>query len=102
MVKSGKQAAWVKGLLSVSLTRARIWITRLLPQSALTLDDDGRLGVRTVSDGRAAFVPVSVVRDTTDGVWVSGLDATAEIIVVGQEYVTDGVPVAPTLRENAG
>lgn len=71
----------------------------LLPQSALTLDDDGRLGVRLVDDGKAVFAPVSVVRDTTDGIWVAGLDPVAEVIVVGQEFVTDGVAVDVTYRE---
>ncbi|MEM9031835.1 MAG: efflux RND transporter periplasmic adaptor subunit, partial [Pseudomonadota bacterium] len=72
----------------------------LLPQSALTLSNDGQLGVRLVSPAQqAAFVPVSVLRDTTDGIWVAGLSETVDVIVVGQEYVTDGVPVAPTYRE---
>ncbi|MCP3970510.1 MAG: efflux RND transporter periplasmic adaptor subunit [Rhodobacteraceae bacterium] len=74
----------------------------LIPQSALTLDDDGALGVRIVDDQqRAGFLPVAVLRDTLDGIYVSGLGETANIIVVGQEYVTDGVPVAPTFREAA-
>ncbi|WP_341246691.1 efflux RND transporter periplasmic adaptor subunit [Nereida ignava] len=70
----------------------------LLPGSALTLDDQGRLGVRVAEDGIARFVPVSLIRDTMDGVWVNGLPATADVIVVGQEYVTDGVPVDVTMR----
>lgn len=71
----------------------------LLPQSALTLDDDGRLGVRLVAGNMADFAPVDVVRDTVDGVWVTGLEDVADVIVVGQEFVTDGVPVEPTYRE---
>ncbi|MCU0910079.1 MAG: efflux RND transporter periplasmic adaptor subunit [Rhodobacteraceae bacterium] len=73
----------------------------LLPASVLTLDDAGRLGVRVAGDGTARFLPVTVLRDTVDGVWLSGLPETVEVIVVGQEYVTDGVPVAVTLREPA-
>src|SRR5690606_20341992 len=42
----------------------------LLPQSVLTLDDDGVLGVRTVEDGIVAFYPVTIVSDTRQGVWV--------------------------------
>ncbi len=72
----------------------------LLPQSALTLDDDGELGVRVVADARAAFAPVGVLRDTPDGIWVSGLGETADVIVVGQEFVTNGVPVKVTYRES--
>jgi multidrug efflux system membrane fusion protein len=74
----------------------------LLPQSALTLNDEGTLGVRLVSaDETATFAPVSILRDTTDGVWVDGLGTEAAVIVVGQEFVTDGVPVAATFREAA-
>ncbi len=73
----------------------------LVPQSALTLNDEGRLGVRLVVDAAAAFAPVSVVRDTQQGIWVTGLDDDVSVIVVGQEFVTDGVPVEVTLREDA-
>ena len=71
----------------------------LLPQSALTLDDDGRLGYRVAQDGRAAFVPVRILRDTPEGVYVAGLPGTAEVIVTGQEFVTEGTAVDVTLRE---
>ncbi|MGI9394406.1 MAG: efflux RND transporter periplasmic adaptor subunit, partial [Boseongicola sp.] len=71
----------------------------LLPQSALTLDNEGKLGVRVVQDNAASFAPVSVIRDTIDGIWVAGLQPRAEVIVVGQEFVTDGVPVTVTYRE---
>ncbi len=77
-------------------------VAHLIPQSALTLNDEGRLGVRLVTaENVAAFAPVSVLRDTTEGIWVSGLDEQVSVIVVGQEYVTDGVPVAPSFRETA-
>ncbi|RKF16664.1 efflux RND transporter periplasmic adaptor subunit [Roseovarius spongiae] len=72
----------------------------LLPQSALTLNDDGALGVRVVSDDSSAdFTPVTLIRDTVRGVWVAGLPAQADVIVIGQEYVTSGVPVKPSYRD---
>lgn len=71
-----------------------------LPQSALTLNNDGKLGVRTVGPGNVvAFVPVDVIRDTPMGVWLTGLPETADVIVVGQDYVIEGVTVEPTWRE---
>ncbi|MEM1237187.1 MAG: efflux RND transporter periplasmic adaptor subunit [Pseudomonadota bacterium] len=74
----------------------------LVPGSALTLNAAGDLGVRTAdSENITRFAPVTFLRDTPDGVLVSGLGDTARVIVVGQEFVTDGVPVAPTLREAA-
>lgn len=70
-----------------------------MPQSALTLDDDGRLGVRSVAaDGTALFLPVTVLRDTRTGIWLGGLPRRVDIITVGQEYVTDGVPLAPSFE----
>ncbi|WP_296417309.1 efflux RND transporter periplasmic adaptor subunit [Pseudooctadecabacter sp.] len=75
----------------------------LLPASAMTLDNDGNIGIRVVGDGNIArFLPVGVLRDTIDGMWVTGLPETVDVIVVGQEYVTDGVPVIPTMQEAEG
>ena len=75
-------------------------MAHLLPSSVLTLDDEGTLGVRTVAeDDTALFMPVQVLRDTRDGIWVTGLPDSAKVITVGQEYVTDGVPVAPSYED---
>lgn len=72
----------------------------LLPQSALTLNNDGQLGVRTVGSGNIVnFLPIRLLRDSADGVWVGGLPETADVIVVGQEFVTAGVAVEPTYRD---
>ena len=75
----------------------------LIAQSSLTLDDDGVLGVRTVAAGNiVAFMPVTLLRDTAQGVWVAGLPEAVDIITVGQEFVIDGVRVAPTFTEAKG
>ncbi len=72
----------------------------LLPQSALTLNNEGQLGVRTVGAGNVVdFMPVRLLRDSADGVWIGGLPETVDIIVIGQEFVTKGVVVAPTYHE---
>jgi multidrug efflux system membrane fusion protein len=72
----------------------------LLPQSALTLNDDGVLGVRTIDDANTVeFHAVTLMRDTAQGVWLTGLDDVANVIVLGQEYVIAGVTVDPTFRE---
>ncbi|HQZ12129.1 MAG TPA: efflux RND transporter periplasmic adaptor subunit [Devosia sp.] len=68
----------------------------LLPQSVLTLDDAGTLGVRTVEDGVVAFYPVTILKDTREGIWVSGLPAKADVITVGQEFVQPGQKVNAT------
>ncbi|WP_170396265.1 efflux RND transporter periplasmic adaptor subunit [Ruegeria arenilitoris] len=74
----------------------------LLPQSALTLNNEGQIGVRTVgADQIVEFMPILLLRDTAEGVWVDGLPETSDVIVIGQEFVTQGVKVEPTYQEAA-
>ena len=71
-----------------------------LPTSLLTLDDAGRVGVRTVDDGNTVrFLPVKLLDDAESKVWVGGLPERIRIIVVGQDYVTDGQKVDPVQEE---
>lgn len=78
-------------------------VAHLIAQSTLTLDDDGVLGVRTVGEGNIVrFMPVTLLRDTAQGVWVTGLPEAVDIITVGQEFVIDGVHVTPTFTEAKG
>lgn len=68
----------------------------MLPQSVLTLDDEGVLGVRSVVDDVVEFHPVTIVRDSREGIWVTGLPPRIDIITVGQEYVQAGQKVDAT------
>lgn len=80
------------------LVAAESVMAHLLPASALTLNDAGDMGVRLAVGDRASFAPVSLLRDTLDGVLVMGLPPEADVIVVGQDYVTDGSAIAVTLQ----
>lgn len=78
-------------------------MAHLLPQSSLTLNDQGDLGVRLVdADNIAQFAAVSVIRDTVDGIWLAGLPPEADVILIGQEFVIDGVQVIPHFQEADG
>ena len=56
--------------------------------------------MRTVdAQNRVAFRAVTLLRDTAAGIWVSGLDETENVIVIGQEFVDEGVTVAPAYQE---
>ncbi len=59
----------------------------------LVLDDNGTVGVRTVKNGKVAFIPVQVISDGPDGMWISGLPERVTVITVGQEFVSDGEKV---------
>jgi multidrug efflux system membrane fusion protein len=57
----------------------------------LALDDDGQMGVRLVNQaGRVEFHQVHVVKESIDGIWVSGLPPEIDLITVGQEYLANG------------
>ena len=75
-------------------------LAHLIAQSSLTLNDEGALGVRSVnSENMVEFHPVTLIRDTVDGVWVSGLPEQINIIVIGQEFVRAGVRAEPFYQE---
>ena len=63
----------------------------LITPAVLTLNNEGVVGVRCVgAGGRVDFYPVEIVDSVKDGVWVAGLPASVELIVVGQEFVRQG------------
>jgi multidrug efflux pump subunit AcrA (membrane-fusion protein) len=60
----------------------------------LSLNDQGKLGVRTVTtENKVEFKEIKILEDTSTGMWVSGLDNVARIITLGQEYVFQGQTV---------
>jgi multidrug efflux system membrane fusion protein len=62
----------------------------------LSLGTNGDLGIKTVEEGNVvAFRPITIVRAQTDGIWVTGLGEEAQIITVGQGFVSAGDTVDP-------
>ena len=65
----------------------------------LALSDRGEVGVRIVdAEGLVDFVPVEIIGEERDAVWVAGLPDTVTVITVGQDYVSDGQRVEPVLE----
>jgi len=70
----------------------------VISAASLVLNDDGVMGVRTVdSDNVVHFNPVSILSETTQGVWVSGLEQRVNLITVGHEEVFEGQVVKVSL-----
>lgn len=70
----------------------------LIPPSAITLDDRGTVGVKTVNSSNVVeFYPVTVVGESTalssPGFWVTGLPDSVVLITLGQELVFNGQTV---------
>ena len=74
----------------VALKLAAVPASRI-PRSALTFAADGQLGVRLVDAASVVqFMPVALVEDEGQFIWVSGLSDRANLIVQGQDFVKEG------------
>ncbi|MDR1476706.1 MAG: efflux RND transporter periplasmic adaptor subunit [Rickettsiales bacterium] len=87
----------VEGLTAeIRLPLNTIPATKITVSSCLTFGEDGTIGIKTVDDGSIVrFYPVELVREDKDGLWVSGLPARANVIIMGQEFVKVGEKVEP-------
>ncbi|HET6158307.1 MAG TPA: efflux RND transporter periplasmic adaptor subunit [Dongiaceae bacterium] len=64
--------------------------------AVLTLGPNGEVGVKTVDEANIVrFKAVEILREGTDGLWITGLAQSARLIVVGQDFVVDGQLVHP-------
>lgn len=63
----------------------------LLSPALLTIDDTGEVGVYAMdANSIAHFLPVTIIDSTTNGIWVTGVPEQVKLIVVGQEFITEG------------
>ena len=62
--------------------------------SIMLLSDSGSLGVRIVNeDSIVNFVPIKILEDTQDGIWVKGIPNLSSLIIRGQGFVENGQKV---------
>jgi len=73
----------------------------LVSPAILGLNAAGIVGVRTVDgDGRVDFVPIEIIADTAEGVWITGLGDKVTVITIGQELVNPGQIVRTSLESD--
>ena len=73
-----------------------------IPSQILSLDDEGRLGVRYLdSENRVYFSAVTTIDEDKKGIWVTGLPDDTRIIVKGHEYVSAGTTVMTSPGSNS-
>ena len=67
--------------------------------AVFSLDDEGAIGIRTINQNNIVeFHVIDVLSDSPEGVWVTGLPARANVIIVGQELVVPGERVDPVFE----
>lgn len=71
-----------------------------LSPSIVSLNAVGALGIKTVNaDNVVEFFQVQVVKAQIDGIWVTGLPDSVDVITVGQGFVNENETVAPMAGE---
>jgi len=69
-----------------------------LSPSALSLGDDGELGVKLIdNNNEVVFNPIQLVSSTLEGAWVTGIPDNSRVITLGQGFVKQGQVVEPVL-----
>ena len=61
--------------------------------SILLLNDDGKLGIRSVNNNIVRFHEIEILEDSEAGLWVTGIPESLNIISQGQGFVEDGQEV---------
>ena len=72
-----------------------------IPRSALTLDDNGRLGVRVLEGEIVAFREVAILSDQSDYSTVTGLGETEVVIISGGDFTRAGQRVDAEIQTEA-
>ena len=78
------------GITSEMTIKTKKILAHQVSPSILILNDDGKLGLRSVKDNIVIFHEIEILEDSESGVWVSGLPDSIELIVQGQGFVENG------------
>jgi len=89
-----KDLSYKSGITTKIIIKGSELKAHKIPPSILTLLDDGTVGVKAVdNENMVTFYPTKTIKDTIDGMWVSGLPEKVNLIVSGQEYISIGETV---------
>ena len=91
------------GITATMTIRTDSVLAHRISPSILVLDDLGRIGVKVVNSNNVVeFSEVQIIEDLEEGLWISGLPDSVEIIVQGQGFVEDGQIITDNLITNNG
>jgi multidrug efflux system membrane fusion protein len=73
----------------VAISMAAVEATKV-PRSALVFSAQGKLGVRAVTaENKVVFIPIELVSDEQQSMWVKGIKNGTRVIVQGQDFVRE-------------
>ena len=91
------------GVTATMTIRTDPVLAHRISPSILVLDDLGRIGIKVVNSNNVVeFSEVQIIEDLEEGLWISGLPDSVEIIIQGQGFVEDGQIITENLITNNG
>ena len=79
------------GITSTITIKTDPILSHKISPSILDLDDSGNIGVKILtSENIVKFIPIFIVEDLEDGLWISGIPEKVDLIVKGHGFVEDG------------
>jgi multidrug efflux system membrane fusion protein len=83
----------------VAILMAKLQATKV-PRSALTFSAHGKLGIRAVNaENKVVFIPIEIVDDEHQTMWVKGIPDGTRVIVQGQDFVREDQVVEAVTAE---
>ena len=100
MLVPNKNSEIGDGLTAVINVPKEAILAHFIPSSVLSLNDQGVIGVKYVSDdSEVVFSEIEMLQSEADGMWVGGLPDEITLITVGQEFVQNGQSVKAVTEE---
>ena len=79
------------GITSTITIKTDPILSHKISPSILDLDDSGNIGLKILtSENIVKFIPIFIVEDLEDGLWISGIPEKVDLIVKGHGFVEDG------------
>ena len=72
---------------------SKIYAHKISP-SILMLNDKGILGIKVIeNEDTVKFIPIDILEDSEDGIWVTGVPDKIQLIIQGQGFVENNQKV---------
>ena len=82
------------GITAEMTIKTKKLLAHQISPSILMLNDDGKLGIRSVKNSIVEFHEVEILEDSETGIWITGIPGSIELIVQGQGFVENGQKVS--------
>ena len=90
----GNKEGVVRDGITAEITiKTKLVMAHKISPSILILNDNGKLGIRSVEDNLVKFHNVTILEDSESGLWITDIPKNLELIVQGQGFVEDNQKV---------